>query len=126
MQSPKTFKMCGIAYMSAETANLRPWFLLMILRGFKTLRSLRALKLLRFSINSVEQSIEKVTIIKSIAFHQSLRNESLPLKRNPSVMILAKISAVKIDVKTISELITILLMTPFGSLRGLSRASIML
>ena len=112
--------------MSAETANLRPWFLLMILRGFKTRRSLRALRLLRFSLYSVEVMIERVTIIKSIAFHQSLRNESLPLKKSPSAIILAKISAVKIDVKTISELITILFMTPFGSLRGLSRASIML
>ena len=116
-----TFKIQGIALIRADTANLSPWFLLINLSGFKTLNSLRDLQLLRSSLYSTEHMIERVTIVKSIKFQPSLKNDCFPLKIRPSAIIFTNISAEKIIVNIISEYITNLFTFPYGSLRGLSR-----
>ena len=65
-----TLNIFGIAWTRALTATFKPLFLLMILRGLATLRSL---KNLRLSGRGVIERTENTTIRKSRIFQKFLR-----------------------------------------------------
>ena len=73
----------GIALKSETTAIFNPSFLDIIRSGLKT-RSIRiTLMNWIFKLLKIIEITEKMTMKKSITFHEILRYEAFPLKRKP-------------------------------------------
>lgn len=93
-----TLKRFGIEVRSELTTIFIPSFLDTILSGLSALKALNPLKkltLILLNESRIQLSIENETIVKSNAFQGSLKYVPLP-NTNPSTIILATASAIKI------------------------------
>ena len=122
MEIKSTLSILGMDYSNALIEIYRPRFLLIILRGLRTLINLTILNTpTSISLNDMDNK-ERITMTKSRTFHWIAKQLWSPLNMNPDEIIFKHASSTKMLENILSRRSRIYWLYPLGALRGFSRA----